>query len=190
MAAKPATDTEQQTLLSDGQRIVVAGLFAAGLTFLAVGALVSPRDALFWVAFLLGPPFMGCIGAILAIAPGRRLDAWLLAGGRPDQAAPPAAAAALPEPAREALLIAATPALLAELARASAGMAAPEKAAAGRLLQGAAAAWNAARDTAARGAVARALPGLVAALRAGGPEAVRAAQDAAARFETQAGVAP
>ena len=182
MAAGQAPGREAPTLMSDGQRIVVAGMFAAGLTFFAIGMLMAPRDALFWVAFFLAPLFMATIAGILAIAPGRRLDARLLAGGGSAKAARPVAASALPEPARQALRVALVPALLGELARESARMAPPEKAAAGRLIEAAAAAWNAAPDAAARLALAQALPRLVGGLVAGGQEAIRAAEQMAARL--------
>lgn len=182
MAAGQAPGSEPPTLMSDGQRIVVSGMFAAGLTFFAIGALMAPRDALFWVAFFLAPLLVATIAGILAIAPGRRLDARLLAGGGPKQTLQAVAPTALPEPARQALQVALVPALLGALARESARMAAPEKAAAGRLTEAAAAAWNAAPDDAARVALAQALPRLVAGLVAGGPEAVRAAEQMAARL--------
>jgi hypothetical protein len=93
---------------------------------------------------------------------------------------PATAPAALPAPARDALRVAVVPALLADLARASAGMAAAEKEAAGRVIDAATRAWNAAPDDAARLAVARALPGLVAGLVAGGAAAIGAADAFAA----------
>lgn len=185
MAATHVTTTPQsqdhspaapETLLTDMQRRLTLGLLAAGIGYLLVGLLVPPRGAAFWAAFIFAPPVLGCIAALFGGARGRGLDAWLLTSGRPRQAFQPIAPAALPEAARRALQVAVMPAVLAELARASAGMPAAEKAAAGRLLDAAVAAWNAAPDDAARAAIGLALPRLVAGLVAGGPEAVRAAE--------------
>ncbi|BDG73983.1 hypothetical protein [Roseomonas fluvialis] len=166
------------TLMSDGQRRVVFAMLAAGLAWLLVGLLVPPYGAAFWVWFTLAPPVLGAIAALFG---GRRgIDAWLLGGGRakPDVAA--VAPAALPAAARDALRLAVVPALLNELARASVRMPASEKAAAGLVIEAATRAWNAAPDDAARLPLARALPGLVAGLLAGGAEAIRAADAFAA----------
>lgn len=168
------------TLLTDGQRIFVFGMFAAGFTFFVIGLLVPPRGALFWIACLIAPALMGCLGGVLAIMPGRRVDARLLGAGEAQRQVAATAAAALPGPARDALRIATVPALLAELARASPRMPASEKAAAGLVIEAATRAWNAAPDDAARLALARALPALVAGLCAGGAEAIRAADAFAA----------
>jgi hypothetical protein len=185
-AARPHGTLRQQdrppapseTLLTDTQRRVMLGLLVAGIAYLLVGLLVPPRGGAFWAAFILAPPALGGVAAMFG---GRRgLDAWLLTGGKPKQAAHPVAAAALPEAARQALRIAVVPALLAELARAAAGMPAAEKAAAGRLIDATIAAWNAAPDDTARRAIATALPPLVAGLLAGGAEAIRAAEAFAA----------
>ncbi len=163
---------EAEALLTDRQRRLVFGLLAAGVTYLLVGLLVPPRGFAFWAAFIFAPPVFGGVAALFG---GRRgLDAWLLTGAKPKQVNP-TAVAALPEPARQALRIALVPAVLTELARASGGMPDAEKAAAGRLLAAATAAWTAAPDDAARGAIAQALPRLVAGLVGGGPEAIRAA---------------
>jgi hypothetical protein len=166
---------EPDTLLTDNQRRVMLGMLAAGVAYLLVGLLVPPSGVGFWMAFIFAPPLLGVVAALVGGVRGRRLDAWLLAGGRPKQAAQPVAPAALPEAARDTLRVAMVPAVLADLARAGAGMPEAEKAAAGRLLDAAVAAWNAAADHTARLAVARALPPLVAGLAAGGAEAIRAA---------------
>jgi len=159
-----------EALLTDRQRRLVFALLAAGAAYLLVGLLVPPRGVGFWVAFTFAPPVLGGVAAMFG---GRRgFDAWLLAGGRPK---PAAQATGLTEAQRQALRLAVVPAVLAELARASAGLPSDAKAAAGRLLEAAIAAWNAAPDDAARGAIAQALPRLVAGLLAGGPEAIRAA---------------
>jgi hypothetical protein len=166
------------TLMSDGQRRLVLAMAAAGLGWLLVGLLVPPRGALFWLCFALLPPVLGGIAALFGGR--RRLDAWLLGGGQAKPAVVATAPAALPAPARDALRLAMVPALLNELARASARMPASEKAAAGLVIEAATRAWNAAPDDAARLPLAQALPGLVAGLLAGGAEAIRAADAFAA----------
>lgn len=175
------------TLMSDMQRGLAFLLAGMGLTFLAVGLFVPPRDALFWVAFCLLPLFVGTIGGIIGTTLGRRLDAWAISSGAPAETVPAQAAAALAEPERRALQVAALPAVLAELASARAGMQPEAKAAATRLLDAAVAAWNAAPDAAAREALARDLPKPVADLLADGPAAARAALDHAARLASAAG---
>uniref|UniRef100_UPI0018DF9255 hypothetical protein n=1 Tax=Roseomonas rosulenta TaxID=2748667 RepID=UPI0018DF9255 len=124
-----------ETLLTDAQRRLMLAMLVAGVAYLLVGLLVPPRGVLFWAMFLLAPPVLGGVAALFGSARG--IDAWLLSGGRPKQAWQPGIAASLPEPARQALQVALVPALLAELARAGAGMPAAEKAAAGRLLEAA-----------------------------------------------------
>ena len=165
-----------ETLLTDRQRRVTLGLLAAGIGFLLVGLLVPPRGVAFWLAFIFAPPLLGGAAALFGGARGRGLDAWLLSRGRTKQTVQPTAATALPEAARQALQAALVPAVLAELERASAGMPAAEKAATGRLTDAVVLAWNTASDEDARAAIGRALPKLVAGLAAGGPEAVRAAE--------------
>jgi hypothetical protein len=168
-------DEASTALMTDGQRRLVLAMAAAGLGWLLVGLLAPPRGALFWACFAVVPPLLAAIAALLG---GRRgIDAWLL-GAR--QSFAPTLPAVLPVPARDALRIAAVTPLLAELARASTGMPASEKAAAGLLIEAATRAWNTAPDDAARLALARALPALVAGLRAGGAEAIRAADAFAA----------
>lgn len=158
-------------LLTDRQRRLVFALVVAGATYLLVGLAAPPRDGAFWAAFALAPPILGGVAAMFGGT--RRIDAWLLTGGVAKRSAP---AAPLDEPARQALRLALVPAVAAELARASGGLQPAEKAAAGRLLEAAIAAWNGAPDDAARAAIAQALPRLVAGLLAGGPEAIRAAE--------------
>jgi hypothetical protein len=170
-------DDATPVFMTDAQRRLLLAMAVAGIAWLLVGLLVPPRGALFWLCFALVPPALGGIAALFGGR--RRLDAWLIGGGtRP--AVPATAPAALPAPARDALRVAVVPALLADLARASAGMAAAEKEAAGRVIDAATRAWNAAPDDAARLAVARALPGLVAGLVAGGAAAIGAADAFAA----------
>ncbi|CAH0309895.1 hypothetical protein [Roseomonas sp. CECT 9278] len=170
LRAQDRAPAAPETLLTDRQRRLVFALVAAGVTYLLVGLLMPPRGGAFWAAFMLAPPILGGVAALFGGRQG--LDAWLLTGGVRHRAAPPAP---LGEPARQALRIALVPALLAELSRASAGLQPAEKAAAGRLLEAAIGAWNAAADDTARAAIAQALPRLVAGLVAGGPDAIRAA---------------
>ncbi|WP_137126810.1 hypothetical protein [Roseomonas sp. HF4] len=184
MSGRVKAAAEPPTLLGGGAGMVTAGFLAAGIAFLAIGLLVPPRDALFWVAFALLPLLAGTISAILAVALGRRLDARLLGDGTAKAFKPPAAAA-LPEAARAALLAAAVPALLAQLV--GKGVPRPARAAADGLLAAVTAAWNAAPDEAARAALARELPGLVAGLLDGEPAGIRAAEAAAARLAPPAG---
>lgn len=179
MSGRMKAAAEPPTLVGGGAGMVTAGFLAAGIAFLAIGLLVPPRDALFWVAFALLPLLVGTVGGILAATLGRRLDARLLGDGAAPAFKPPAAAA-LPEAARAALLAAAVPALLAELA--GKGVPRPARAAADRLLGAASAAWNAAPDDAARAVLAREVPGLVAGLLGGESAGIRAAEDAAARL--------
>jgi hypothetical protein len=179
MAAARAREASPETLLTDGQRGIVLGLFAAGIAFLLVGLLLRAGGAVFWAAFVLLPPVVGAVVGLVDGGVGRRLDAWLRAGGAPRPAAQPVPASALPEPVRAALQVAAVPALLGELHRAAATMPREEKAAADQLLGAAVRAWN---GGAGKVALAAQLPHLVAGLVAGGPEGIRAAQDAAARL--------
>lgn len=166
-------------VLSGGPGALGAGFFVAGLAALAVGLVMPPRDALFWVAFCFLPAFLGGVTAVLAMLLGGRLDAALTGGGA-RAAFPPQPAASLPEAARAALHTAAVPALLAELV----GRALPHdaRAAADRLAGAFTTAWNIAPDDAARAALARDLPAWVAGLLAGGDAGIRAAEEVAARL--------
>jgi hypothetical protein len=174
-------DAPGATLMTNGQRRLVLAMTVAGLAWLLVGLLVPPRGVAFWLWFVMVPPVLGGIAALFGGRSG--IDAWLLGGGQAQPGVAATAPAALPGPARDALRLAVVPALLNELARAGAGMPASEKAAAGLVIEAATRAWNAAPDDAARLPLAQALPGLVAGLIAGGPEAIRAADAFAAGGE-------
>jgi hypothetical protein len=185
--AGPRRAQPPETLLTNLQRRVVFAFFAAGIAYLLVGLVLPPHGAVFWLSFLFLPPAMGVAAALFGGTAGQRVDAWLLTGGAPKQAAKPTPAAALPEPARSALQVAAVPALLAELIRAGASMPANEKAAAGRLFRAVIAFWNGPADGPGRAALARDLPGLVAGLMAGGPGAIAAADAAVLRLTPPVG---
>jgi hypothetical protein len=165
---------QAETLLTDMQRRMMFGLVAAGIGYVLIALLVPPRGAAFWVAFFVGAPALGVVAALFGKRRG--LDAWLLAGGKPKQGVQPVAAATLPDAQRQALRVAVVPVLLGEVARAAPRMQAAEQAAAGRLVDAAVAAWNAAADDAARQRIATALPPLVGGLLAGGADAVRAVE--------------
>jgi hypothetical protein len=169
---------QAETLLTDMQRRMMFGLLAAGIGYVLIALLLPPRGAVFWVAFFVGAPVLGVVAALFGKRRG--LDAWLLTGGKPKQAAQPVAAATLPDAQRQALRVAVVPVLLGELMRAAPRLQAAEQAAAGRLVDAAVAAWNAASDDAARQRIATALPPLVGGLLAGGADAVRAAEAFAA----------
>ncbi|WP_431285642.1 hypothetical protein ACQW02_12900 [Humitalea sp. 24SJ18S-53] len=195
---------QPETLLTNTQRRVVFALVGAGFAYLLLGLLLPPHGVVFWLAFVFIPPALGATAALFGGDGGRRVDTWLLGSGAPKQAWQPPAATTLPEATRLALQVAvvpvligellratgATPALLGEHLRTASAMPAREKAAAARLAQAAVAAWNGAADAAARAALARDLPQLVAGLAAGGPAAVQAAEDAARRFARPAGGLP
>jgi hypothetical protein len=67
MSGRMKAAAEPPTLLGGGAGMVAAGFLAAGIAFLAIGLLVPPRDALFWVAFALLPPLAGTIGSTVVI---------------------------------------------------------------------------------------------------------------------------
>jgi hypothetical protein len=179
---------EPATLMSNAQRRMAFALVGTGLGWVLVGLAMPPTGFGFWLAFAFGAPVLGGLGAILGgTARARALDVWLLTGGAAQVAWQPPAATALTDPLRRSLQLAATPAVLGELLRAASGMKGAERAAAERLLAASSAAWTGARDDAARLELARDLPGLVAGLVAGGPAAVRAADDTSARIAPAAG---
>ena len=179
MSGRMLATGRPQAVLSGRPGALGAGFFAAGLVFLAIGLLVSPRDAMFWIAFCLLPLLVGGVTTILAATFGERVDAALTGGGA-QRAFQPPAATSLPEPARAALHTAAVPALLAALVGRDVPRAA--RAAADRLANAFTTAWNIAPDDAARTALARDLPGIVAGLLAGDTAGIRAAEDAATRL--------
>jgi uncharacterized protein YgiB involved in biofilm formation len=174
-------DVLHETLLTDGQRIFVCAMVAAGLTFFAVGLLVPPRDALFWIGLLLfaaadGPASGACSRSRRAAGPrrppaGRRRGAAAGRGDLPRRAAG--------SPVRD--VTATSPRCLPcwpssrarELGHACGGRRPPP----GCCSTAATRAWNAPRPTMPRAdALARALlDGLVAGLCAGGAEAIRIA---------------
>jgi len=184
MSGRVKVEAPAPVLVSGGPGRLAAALLAAGLGFVAVGLLLPPRGEVFWIAFAVLPPVLAALGAVLARTLGRRLDAGLLGGGE-KQAYTPPPAAALPEPLRASLHAATVQALLAELA--GRNVPRPARAAADALRAAAVAAWNAAPHDAARSAIARDLPGLVAGLLSGEPAGIRAAEEAAARLAPPAG---
>ncbi len=195
----PAPPAPPEMLLTNFQRRAVFAMFGAGIGYLLVGLLLLPHGAVFWLAFVVAPPLLGGVAALFAGGLGRRLEAWLLNADTPQPAWSPPAATALPEATRLGLQVAAVPALLGELVRATGAvpglvgdalrgakqMPAREKAAAARLAEAAVAAWHG--PDAARDVLAQELPRLVAGLAEGGSAAIQAAEDAATRFARMAG---
>ncbi|MBR0661777.1 hypothetical protein [Neoroseomonas oryzicola] len=182
MAAKTRAPTAP-ALMGDWQRRVVLVLLLAGVALAAVGALVPPRGGLYWLAVIVAPLLGGGLGLVLAGGPGRALEARLMASDAPKEAPRPPTPAALPPPLRAALQTAILPVLLAELAGAAARMAPRERAAALALVE----AGATAPEGEARQALARDLPGLIAALAAGGATAAGAAEDLARRLALPGG---
>lgn len=182
-AGAPAAAAPAETLLRDGQRKVVLVLLLSGLAFAAVGLMVPPRGAAYWVAFLVAPALAGLAGHVLARGAGRRLDAWLLTGGQPKETPRALPPAELPAPALLALRTAILPALLADLARAAERMP-PRCAAAARALveAGATAPAGEARDS-----LARDLPRLFAGLLDGREEAAAEAEGLVLRLSEPRG---
>ncbi|WP_159999089.1 hypothetical protein [Roseomonas sp. 18066] len=110
-----------EPLLSDGQRRWVLALLAGGIGLGLVPVLVPPASPLYWLALGVTPALLMPLAWFLGGERlGRRLDAWLLLGGRRAgaQAQP---VAALPPEARRALEQAALPALLGAVSRVANG---------------------------------------------------------------------
>ncbi|MBR0681384.1 hypothetical protein GXW74_12885 [Roseomonas eburnea] len=173
------------TVLENGQRRAVLVMYGAGLAMLAVGLLVPPAGALYWVALLVAPVLGGGLGGLLSGSFGRRLDAWLLSGGAVAQR--PAGRAPLAEPARAALQAAMVPAMLADLGRAAEAWPAREKDAARALLAAALGPAAMARET--REALGRDLPRVIASLAARDASAAGEAEALAARLAAAGGAA-
>jgi hypothetical protein len=163
--AAPAGDAH--ILFGDWQRRVVLMLLFSGLGFGAVGALVAPRDATYWLAVAAVPVLAAVLGFVLGGASGRALEARLIGGDTAREAPRLVAPAALPAPVRDALQTAVLPVLLAELAGAADRMAPRQRTAALALVE----AGATAPESEARQALARDLPRLIAALAAGGATA-------------------
>ncbi|MBP0466474.1 hypothetical protein J5Y09_21275 [Roseomonas sp. PWR1] len=184
MRAADRPPPEPEALLTDGQRRMILALTAAGLACIAVGLVVPPRGALFWLMLALLPGLAGIAAFVMGGARGRAVDTWLLGGGGPKVAFQPPAPAALPDATRAALGIALLPGLLAELARRAADMQESQKAAAEALLVAASGGPEAARQD-----LAAALPRLIAGLAAGDAAATAEAGRLAALFARPAATA-
>ena len=90
MSGRMSATDRPPAVLSGGPGALGAGFFVAGVTFLAIGLVVPPRDALFWIAFCLLPLFLGVVTTILAMTLGKRLDAALTGGAARKAFQPPA----------------------------------------------------------------------------------------------------
>ncbi|MEO3470432.1 hypothetical protein AAFN86_01105 [Roseomonas sp. CAU 1739] len=150
-------------MMTAWQHRVILMLLLSGLAFAAVGVVVAPRGAAYWLALAAAPLIGGVLGFVLGGAAGRIFEARLMGQAGEAKAPPPLSPAALPAPLRAALQTALLPALLGELAGAAERMAPPARAAALSLVQ----AGATAPEGAPRQALARDLPRLMGALAAG-----------------------
>lgn len=164
MAARTPAAAAAPALLGDWQRRVILMLLASGLAFGAVGVLVAPRGAGFWVAVAAAPAIGAVLGYTLGGAPGRALEARLMGAGEAPREPPRLPApAALADPVRAMLQAATVPVLLGELSAAAAGMGPRERAAALALVE----AGTTAPEGEARQALGGALPRLIVGLTSG-----------------------
>ncbi len=172
--AAPASDAA--LLFGDWQRRVVLMLLFSGIGFAAVGALVTPRGAAYWLALSAVPIVAALAGFMLGGARGRALEGRIVVGDTPKEAPRLTAPEALPPPLRDALQAAVLPVLLAELAAAAERMAPRQRMVALAL------AGTGVPEGEARGALARDLPRLIGALAAGDAAATDAAEDLSRRL--------